>query len=129
MAGLLALRFQDEDAARNHLEAVRWPDGPVCPHCGVIGESTRIEPKQGSKTRKGVYQCNGCRKQFSVTVGTIFEDSHTPLHKWLLAFHLVCSNKKGISALQLQRTLGLGSSRTAWLMCHRIRRAMTQSTQ
>src|SRR5581483_8216766 len=115
--------------AREHLEKLLWPDGPVCPHCGVIGESTKLQPKDGSSTRKGVYQCNGCRKQFTVTVGTIFEDTHIPLHKWLAAFHLMCSSKKGISALQLQRELWgedertkkpKGSYRTAWFMCHRI---------
>ncbi len=103
----------------------------------MIGESTKLEPKkEGSKTRKGLYQCNGCRKQFTVTVGTIFEDSHIPLHKWLAAFHLMCSSKKGISALQLQRELWgedpetkrpKGSYRTAWFMCHRIRWVMTQT--
>jgi transposase-like protein len=129
MAGLLQKQFQDDDAAREHLEKLIWPEGPVCPHCGVIGESTKLEPKEGGKThaRKGLYQCNGCREQFTVTVGTIFEDSHIPLHKWLLAFHLMCSSKKGVSALQLQRNLELGSYRTAWFMCHRIRWAMTQS--
>lgn len=134
--GLLQKQFQDEDAAREHLEKLFWPNGPVCPHCGVIAEATKLQPKEGSKTRKGVYQCNGCRKQFTVTVGTIFEDSHIPLHKWMAAFHLMCSSKKGISALQLQRELWgenpetkkpLGSYRTAWFMCHRIRWVMTQS--
>ena len=129
MAGLLQKQFQDEDAAREHLEKLLWLDGPVCPHCGVIGEATRLDREEGTDThgRKGLYQCKGCRKQFTVTVGTIFEDSHIPLNKWLLAFHLMCSSKKGVSALQLQRNLELGSYRTAWFMCHRIRWAMTQS--
>jgi len=129
MAGLLQKQFQDDDAARQHLEGLLWPDGPVCPHCGVMEESTKLEMQEGTKThaRKGVYQCNGCRKQFTVTIGTIFEDSHIPLHKWLLAIHLMCSSKKGVSALQLQRNLELGSYRTAWFMCHRIRWAMTQT--
>jgi len=111
------------------LEKLLWPDGPVCPHCGVIGEATKMDREEGSDThgRKGLYQCNGCRKQFTVTVGTIFEDSKIPLHKWLMAFHLMCSSKKGISALQLQRELELGSYRSAWFLCHRIRWAMTQS--
>jgi transposase-like protein len=126
MASLFAPHFQNEDAAREFLEAQRWPEGPVCPHCGVIGESTKLQPKEGSSTRKGVYQCRSCREQYTVTVGTIFEDSHLPLHKWLLAIHLMCSSKKGISALQLQRNLELGSYRTAWFMGHRIRLAMTQ---
>ena len=106
-----------------------WPEGPVCTGCGIIGESTKLDREEGSDThgRKGPYQCRACRKQFTVTVGTIFEDSHIPLHKWLLAIHLMCSSKKGISALQLQRELELGSYRSAWFMCHRIRWAMTQS--
>jgi transposase-like protein len=135
--GLLQKQYQDEDAAREWLEKVLWPDGPVCPHCGVIRDATRLEPKEGSKThaRKGVLKCKSCRQQFSITVKTIFEDSHIPLHKWLAAFHLMCSSKKGISALQLQRELWgenedtkrpKGSYRTAWFMCHRIRWAMTQ---
>ena len=126
--GLLAPQYRDEDAAREHLEKVRWPDGPVCPHCGVISEATKLEPRADSKNgvRKGVYQCNDCRKQFSITVGTIFEDSHIPLHKWLLAVHLMCSSKKGISAHQLMRNLEIGSYRTAWFMAHRIRWALTQ---
>lgn len=127
-AGLLAPQYRDEDAAREHIEITRWPDGPICPHCGVIGEATKLEPREGSKSavRKGVWNCNGCRKQFTVTVGTIFEDSHVPLHKWLLAIHLMVSSKKGISAHQLMRNLGIGSYRTAWFMAHRIRWALTQ---
>jgi hypothetical protein len=136
--GLLQKQFQDEDAARTWLEKSLWPDGPVCPKCGVINESTKLTPKEGSKNpaRKGLYQCNGCRAQFTVTVNTIFEDSHIPLHKWLAAFHLMCSSKKGISALQLQRELWgedeitkkpKGSYRSAWFLCHRIRWAMTQT--
>lgn len=127
MAGLLAPHFQDEDAAREFLEAQMWPDGPVCPHCGVIGEAYKLEASAETKVRKGLYKCKGCDKQFSVTVGTVLEDSHIPLNKWMLAFHLMCSSKKGISALQLQRNLELGSYRTAWFMCHRIRWAMTQA--
>ncbi|HUY13232.1 MAG TPA: IS1595 family transposase, partial [Terriglobia bacterium] len=113
--GLLAHQYQNEDAAREHLENTRWPSGPVCPHCGVMNEATKLEPRCRSKSgvRKGVWQCNGCRKQFSVIVGTIFEDSHIPLHKWLLAVHLMCSSKKGISAHQLMRNLDIGSYRTA----------------
>jgi transposase-like protein len=87
-----------------------------------------IEPRKASKNgvRKGVWNCNGCRKQFTITVGSIFEDSHIPLHKWLLAIHLMCSSKKGISAHQLMRNLEIGSYRTAWFMAHRIRWALTQ---
>jgi transposase-like protein len=126
---IIAPQFQNEDSARIYLEKLLWPDGPICAHCGVIGESTKLDREDGSDThgRKGLYQCNGCRKQFTVTVGTIFEDSKIALHKWLLAFHLMCSSKKGISALQLQRELELGSYRSAWFMCHRIRWAITQS--
>lgn len=107
IAGLFQKYFHDEDAGRERLEKLLWKDGPVCPHCGVINEATKLTPKGGTKTqgRKGLYQCNGCRSQFTVTVNTIFEDSHIPLHKWLLAFHLMCSSKKGMSALQLQREL------------------------
>lgn len=126
---IIAPQYQNEVAARTYLEKLFWPDGPVCPHCGIIGEATKLDREEGSDThgRKGLHQCNACRKQFTVTVGTIFEDSKIPLHKWLLAFRLMCSSKKGISALQLQRELELGSYRTAWFMCHRIRWAMTQS--
>jgi transposase-like protein len=130
MPGILQKQFQDEDAAREFLEKLFWPEGPVCPKCGVIGDATKLERKEGTKShgRKGLYQCNsvGCREQFTVTIGTIFEDSHIALHKWLLAIYLMCSSKKGISALQLQRNLEIGSYRTAWFMAHRIRWAMTQ---
>jgi transposase-like protein len=123
MAGLLEKRYQDEDAAREHLEKTRWPEGPICPHCGVIGEAFRL---QGKTTRKGLWKCSACREPFTVTIGTIFEDSKIPLHKWLLAIHLMCSSKKGISAHQLMRNLDLGSYRTAWFMAHRIRWALGQ---
>jgi len=114
--------FHNEDAARVHFEAIRWPDGkPVCPHCGVIGQATLIK---GKSHRPGMYQCNACVKPFTVTIGTVMESSHVPLHKWALAFHLMASSKKGYSAHQLMRTLGLGSYRTAWFMSHRIREAM-----
>jgi transposase-like protein len=121
MAGLLEKRYQDEDAAREHMEATHWPDGPICPHCGIIGEAFRL---QGETTRKGLWKCSACREPFTVTIGTIFEDSKIPLHKWLLAIHLMCSSKKGISAHQLMRNLALGSYRTAWFMAHRIRWAL-----
>jgi transposase-like protein len=126
--GLLAPQYRDEDAARAHIEKQRWPDGPICPHCGVVNEATKLEPRAGSKAavRKGVWQCNACRKQFTVTVGSIFEDSHIPLHKWLLAIHLMASSKKGISAHQLMRNLEIKSYRSAWFMAHRIRWALTQ---
>jgi transposase-like protein len=112
-----------EESARAYLEKKRWPESPVCPACGANG-GRKLTPAQDSKTRKGLYQCGACRRQFTVTVGTLFEDAHTPLHKWLRAINLMCSNSKGISALQIQRDLELGSYRTAWLMCHRIRWAL-----
>ena len=124
--GLLAPQFRDEDAAREYLEKYTWPDGPVCPHCGLVNEAYKLTPKPGSKTRKGLWKCKGCRKQFTVTVKSIFADSHIPLHKWLLAIHLMASSKKGISAHQLMRNLEIGSYQTAWFMAHRIRWALTR---
>jgi len=112
-----------EEEARDYLESIRWPNGPICPHCGVEGGAYKL---QGKSTRPGTYKCSDCRKPFTVTVGTIFHGSRVGLRKWLMAFALVCSSKKGISALQLQRNLGLGSYQTAWHMAHRIRHAMTQ---
>lgn len=112
--------FTDADKAREHLEATRWPHGPVCPHCGVVDQATGLK---GKAHRPGVYQCNACREQFTVTVGTVFERSKIALNKWLLATYLVSSSKKGISAHQLHRTLGV-TYKTAWFMAHRIREAM-----
>jgi transposase-like protein len=113
-------RFTDDDAARAHLEAIRWPNGAVCPHCGGTERNVRL---QGESHRPGLWFCGDCRTQFTVTVGTVFERSKVPLHKWLLANHLICSSKKGISAHQLHRTLGV-TYKTAWFMSHRIREAM-----
>ncbi len=110
----------NDEQAREYLEKVYWPNGAFCPHCKCL-EVCKLE---GEKHRPGLYQCNGCRQQFTVTVGTVMEDTHIPLSKWIMGFHLMCSSKKGISALQLQRNLGLGSYRTAWHMAHRIRHAM-----
>jgi transposase-like protein len=124
----LARYFSDEDAAREFLEKQRWPEGPICPHCGELDNAYRLEPKPSKKdthVRKGVWKCAGCREQFTVTVGTIFADSHIPLSKWLLAFHLLCASKKGMSAHQLHRMLKV-TYRSAWFMAHRIRYAMTQ---
>ena len=123
----IAEHFSDDDKAREFLEKLRWPDGPECPHCGVVGEAYRLEPKPGAKThvRKGVWKCSPCRQQFTVTVGTIFEDSHIPLSKWLLAIHLLCASKKGMSSHQLHRMLGV-TYKSAWFMSHRIRYAMNQ---
>lgn len=118
---LTAKIYTDETAARKHLEKLLWPNGPVCPHCGSLEAATKLK---GKSTRPGVYWCNACQKPYSVTVGTVYERSHIPLNKWLLATYLLSSSKKGISAHQLMRTLGLGSYRTAWFMAHRIRMAM-----
>jgi len=115
--------FNDEEAARKHFEALRWPDGPLCPHCGSIDNATELK---GKSTRAGVYKCKGCEKPFTATIGTAYERSHIPLHKWLLATHLLCASKKGISAHQLWRMLGFGSYRTAWFMAHRIREGMRE---
>ena len=120
-ADLTAPIYHDEAAARAHLEAQRWPDGPVCPHCGVVDNATRLA---GEAHRPGLLECRACRKQFSVTIGTLFERSHVPLHKWVLAVHLVTSSKKGMSAHQLHRMLKV-TYKTAWFMAHRIREAMT----
>src|SRR5438094_5332670 len=117
---LKAKIYNDENAARKHLESIQWPEGPVCPHCGVVNEATKL---QGKSTRPGVYKCRPCQKPFSVTVGTVFADSHVPLHKWLYAAHLLTASKKGISSHQLHRTLGV-TYKTAWFMSHRIREAM-----
>lgn len=119
--------FYNEDAAREFIEKLRWSDSIACAHC-ACKEIYKLTPKSTSVSgvRKGVYKCKKCRKQFTVTVGTIFEDSKIPLHKWLKAFHLVCSSKKGISAHQLHRTLEI-TYKSAWFMAHRIRYAMTQN--
>jgi transposase-like protein len=116
--------YSDDEAARAHLESLLWPDGPICPHCGVVNEATLMK---GKSHRPGLYNCRPCDKPFTVTVGTIYERSHIPLHKWVYATHLMTSSKKGISAAQLHRMLGFGSYRTAWFMAHRIREAMKGS--
>lgn len=118
--------FQNEDKAREYLESVRWPDGAYCPHCGTAENVTLLK---GKSQRPGLYQCNEakCRKNFTVTVGTLYERSHIPLHKWLLATHLLTASKKGISAHQLHRMLGI-TYKSAWFMCHRIREAMKDET-
>ncbi len=111
-------RFTNADAARKHLEAIQWPHGPVCPHCGVLDRASAI-----SGGRPGLYFCGACRSQYTVTVGTVFERSKVPLHTWLYCNHLLCSAKKGISSHQLARMLGV-TYKTAWFMAHRIREAM-----
>jgi len=121
-SNLNAPHFKDEQAAYAYVEAWLWPNGPVCPHCGNCDQG-RITRLNGKSTRPGLRKCNECRKQFTVKVGTIFEDSHAPMTHWLQAIYLMCSSKKGISTRQLQRMLG-GSMKTAWFMGHRIRHAM-----
>ncbi len=125
----VAQNFSDEDQARRFLEKMRWPDGVYCPHCGVVGEAYRLEagPKSKTPVRNGVWKCRGCQKQFTVTVGTIFEDSHIPLNKWLMALHFLCASKKGMSSHQLHRMLGI-TYKSAWFMTHRIRYAMAQES-
>ncbi len=115
-----APQFQDPDKAREYLERQVWPHGPVCPHCSVIGGHWKIE---GKSTRPGLYKCKDCLQPFTVTVGSLFERSKVGLHLWLQAVHMVCSSKKGVSAHQVHRTLGV-TYKTAWFMCHRIREAM-----
>lgn len=119
-SNLNAPHFKDADKARQYLEAQVWSHGPVCPHCGVIGEHYELK---GKSTRPGLYKCRACREPFTVTVGTLFERSKIPLHIWLQAVYLLCSSKKGMSSHQLHRTLGV-TYKTAWFMTHRIREAM-----
>src|SRR6185312_16638774 len=115
--------FHDADKAREWLEARLWKEGPICPHCGVIDQATLMN---GKTTRKGLYQCNACREPFTVTVGTLYERSKIPLNKWLAATQLLMSSKKGMSALQVGRMLGV-SKKTAWFLCHRIRESLRES--
>jgi transposase-like protein len=114
--------YSNDDAARAHLEAIRWPDGAFCPHCGELENVHRME---GKSHAPGLHYCRSCRKKFSVTVGTVFERSHIALHKWLLAAHLMSASKKGISAHQLHRMLGI-TYKSAWFMAHRLREAMRE---
>jgi transposase-like protein len=116
--------FHDDEAARAHLEAIRWPNGPLCPHCGSVDGITRL---QGNSHRAGLHQCNACRGHFTVTNGSVMERSHIPLAKWVLGFHLMAGSKKGVSAHQLHRMLEV-TYKTAWFMAHRIREAMRDET-
>jgi len=115
--------FHNDDKARETLEAIRWPNGPFCPHCGN-SDQEKIAKGEGKAHRPGLYYCAECNGQFTVTVGTVMERSKIPLSKWLLAMHLMGASKKGVSALQLQRMLGV-TYKSAWFLCHRIREAMT----
>ena len=121
MTDISAPIFRNEDKARAYLEAQRWPDGPYCPFCGQTDTAKPLPPK--GSMGKGWYHCKDCRKKFTVRVGTLYERSHVPLHKWLLATHLLCASKKGMSAHQLHRMLGV-TYKTAWFMAHRIREGM-----
>lgn len=120
MVSLSEPRFHDEAAAREHIEASRWLDGVACPLCGALDVH-----RMGGKTQAGMFMCNGCRGKFTCRTGTVMERSHIPLHKWLLAIHLITTSKKGISAHQLMRNLGIGSYRSAWFLAHRVREALT----
>ena len=122
MFTLSALFFHDERAAYKKLESLLWPHGPVCPRCGGLD---RITPVKGG--RIGLYRCGPCKRQFTVTVGTIFESSHVKLHLWFQAAYLLCSSKKGMSAHQIHRLLDM-TYKTAWFMCHRLREAMREGT-
>lgn len=122
MSELNKPHFQDPNKAREYLEALRWPDGPICPHCGSVNKGHY--QLAGKAHRPGLWKCKDCREQFTVTVGTVFERSKIALNVWLQAFYFMCSSKKGMSAHQLHRVLGV-QYRTAWFMAHRIREAMT----
>jgi transposase-like protein len=123
MSILTEPRFQDDSAARAYLETLRWPNGPVCPHCGGVERNSAVN---GESHRDGLYFCGDCRGQFTVTVGTVFERSKIALHKWMLAAHLMAASKKGISSKQIERMLGV-TYKTAWFMTHRLREAMKPS--
>ena len=123
MSILDAAFFRDEEAAYSKMESVLWPYGTECPHCGVIGTAVKIKANPEKKVRHGLWKCVECKKQFTVTVGTVFESSHVPLHKWLQAAYLLNSSKKGISAKQIERTLQI-TYKSAWFLMHRLREAM-----
>lgn len=123
MTDLLNPIFTDETKAREWLEARIWAHGRFCPHCGAVEQSTLM---QGKSHRPGLYQCNACREPFTVTVGTLYERSHIPLNKWLAATHLLMASKKGMSAMQVHRMLGV-SYKSAWFMCHRIRESLRET--
>jgi transposase-like protein len=132
--GILESHFADESAAYQFVERIRWPNGPVCPHCGSVNHAYFLEPRnEARKTRTGkptyrrVWKCGECRKQFSVLVGTRFEDSHLPLSKWLLAIHMLCATDGKVTAMDLQQRLGV-AYRSAWLMAYRIRHAPQHSS-
>ncbi len=127
MSTLSKMPFHSEVAAFEYLESTLWPDGAICPHCGVVGNATKLRKgvsHDGSRAaRMGLWKCNACRKQFTVKVGTVFEHGRIPLHKMLQAVYLLCCSKKGISSHQLHRVLGI-TYKAAWFLSHRIREAM-----
>jgi len=114
--------YHNDDKAREHLEALLWPNGPTCPRCGVMDK--RITKLKGKSTRPGVYKCKDCKKPFTVTIGTVMERSKVPLSKWVMAAQLMACSKKGMSALQLQRMIGTNYE-TAWFLFHRLRECAT----
>ncbi len=122
-------RFSTEEAARDYFEALRWPHGPICPHCGNAdaGRVYKVTANKGKKIRVGLYKCAECEQTFTVTVGTVMEDTHLPLNKWLIAFYMMCASKTQVSALQLQRQLEIGSYKSALFLCHRIRYALNDA--
>lgn len=124
-AAKLAPLFANEDKAIEFVESLMWPDGPVCPHCGGLEKAYKIKANPEKKVRHGLWKCGHCRKQFTVRINTIFEDSKIPMKIWLLIISQMCSAKKGVSATQIQRMTGL-SYKAAWFACHRIREAMKQ---
>jgi transposase-like protein len=113
--------YHDEDAARKYLEDCRWPDGPVCPHCGVVDKSRAVA---GASMGPGWFYCEACKDKFTVRTGTVYERSHVAWHKWVLAFRLIASSKKGMSAHQLSRALSV-TYKTGWFIAHRVREAMS----
>src|SRR5712671_3536829 len=123
-AVLNALHFHNEEAAFAHVEAALWPNGPTCPHCGATDE--HVGRLTGKSSRVGLRKCYACRETFTVRQGTIFEDSHLPLHLWLQVIHLMCASKNGIATRQIQRMLNC-SMKTAWFLTHRIREAMKEN--
>jgi len=136
MSILSKASFHDEAAAFAHVESILWADGPVCGHCGCVGAAYKLEGVHTKPSRKnpegkerhGLWKCKECRKQFTVRKGTIFEESHLPMTKWLQAIYLMVSSKKGFSAHQMHRVLEV-QYKTAWFLCHRIREAMRSGAQ
>ena len=128
MSILSAPHFHDEAAAFAKVESVLWPEGPVCPTCGCMGRITAIKPNVERRVRMGLKKCGECKRQFTVRIGTIFEESKLPLHIWLQAMHLMASSKKGVSAHQLHRTLEI-TYKSAWFLAHRIRETMRSGVQ